>query len=377
VLGRQVPKGVEYVGVDASKFLVRKAQAYDTAPQHRYAVADVTRPYDVAPKSTGGGFSHAAFVLSLQNMRDQAAALRIAGERLGDQGRLVVVLNHPCFRVPRQSRWEVDPQNNAQYRRVDRYHSPLEVPIVVHPGVKKGGGATVPSSSAAAKSEGAHNNNAAEGSAPSFEESFATLVRSFGALPREQRTETVRRTVRGCPDRETMNDLLGHLAAAGMMGSFGLATTNGGLPSSASYDATPLPLPSSMRHIKPEPSSELADQVVDLGLPAPGAGSFGSASTPRLPSLPYLTGYEGMPMPLGQMIQLQPPSLQGGMPAQQQQQGGAADEGERKSGQFSQSDIDTNKLYNEIFASWPYDNLNNSTNGLNNTSLSQSQSQSL
>lgn len=234
---------------------------------------------------------------------------------------------------------------------------------------------------AAAKSEGTHNNNAAEGSAPSFEESFATLVRSFGALPREQRTETVRRTVRGCPDRETMNDLLGHLAAAGMMGSFGLATTNGGLPSSASsYDATPLPLPSSMRHIKPEPSSssssELADQVVDLGLPAPGAGSFGSASTPRLPSLPYLTGYEGMPMPLGQMIQLQPPSLQGGMPAQQQQQGGAADEGERKSGQFSQSDIDTNKLYNEIFASWPYDNLNNSTNGLNNTSLSQSQSQS-
>lgn len=155
VLGRQVPKGVEYVGVDASKFLVRKAQAYDTAPQHRYAVADVTRPYDVAPKSTGGGFSHAAFVLSLQNMRDQAAALRIAGERLGDQGRLVVVLNHPCFRVPRQSRWEVDPQNNAQYRRVDRYHSPLEVPIMVHPGVKKGGGATEPSSSAAAKSEGA------------------------------------------------------------------------------------------------------------------------------------------------------------------------------------------------------------------------------
>lgn len=240
---------------------------------------------------------------------------------------------------------------------------------------------------AAAKSEGAHNNNAAEeGLAPSFEESFATLVRSFGALPREQRTETVRRTVRGCPDRETMNDLLGHLAAAGMMGSFGLATTNGGLASSAPpYDATPPPLPSSMRHIKPEPapSSELVDQVVDLGLPAPGAGSFGSASTPRLPSLPYLTGYEGMPMPLGQMIQLQPSSLQGGgLPAQQQQQqqgGQAADEGERKSGQFSQSDIDTNKLYNEIFASWPYDNLNNlnnSTNGLNNTSLSQSQSQS-
>jgi hypothetical protein len=145
---------VEYVGVDASKFLIRKAQAYDTAPGHRYAVADATRPATV-PKASGGGggFSHAAFVLSLQNMRDQGTALHVASERLRGRGRLVVVLNHPCFRVPRQSRWEVDPQNNVQYRRVDRYHSPLEVPIVVHPGARKG-------------SATEHTDKASEGSTP-------------------------------------------------------------------------------------------------------------------------------------------------------------------------------------------------------------------
>lgn len=134
VLGRKLPGGVEYVGIDASQFLIRKAQSYDRAAHHRYAVADITRPYSTILPSGTRSFTHAAMVLSLQNVRDQSAALRLASEHLVEQGRLVVVLNHPCFRVPRQSRWDVDPQNNVQYRRVDRYHSPLEVPIAVHPG---------------------------------------------------------------------------------------------------------------------------------------------------------------------------------------------------------------------------------------------------
>jgi hypothetical protein len=210
------------------------------------------------------------------------------------------------------------------------------------------------------KGEAAYNNN----NTPSFEESFATLVRSFGALPRDQRNETVRRTVRACPDRETMSDLLGHLAAAGMMGSFGLASLNAaaaaanGVDGTMPYDTAPLPLPAAMmRTVKPEPTADLTDQIVDLGIPTSSAGSF---STPRLPSLPYLSGYEGNGV-APQMIQMQPQQL----PLTQQQQG-VPEENERKSAQYQQAEIDTNRLlYNDIFASWPYDNLN---------SLSQSQS---
>jgi len=136
VLGRKLPRGIDYVGVDVSRTLIKKARQYDTDPKHCYLVADATQPYldELKKRTKRAEFSHAAFVLSLQNMKDQANALVLAAECLNDHGALVIVLNHPCFRVPRQSRWEVDQQNNTQYRRIDRYHSALEVPIVTHPG---------------------------------------------------------------------------------------------------------------------------------------------------------------------------------------------------------------------------------------------------
>jgi hypothetical protein len=43
-------------------------------------------------------------------------------------------MNHPCFRQPRQSGWGWDEQRKLQYRRVDRYLSPYEMPILAHPG---------------------------------------------------------------------------------------------------------------------------------------------------------------------------------------------------------------------------------------------------
>jgi hypothetical protein len=36
---------------------------------------------------------------------------------------------HPCFRVPRQSGWGWDAQRQLQFRRVDRYLTPLSVPM--------------------------------------------------------------------------------------------------------------------------------------------------------------------------------------------------------------------------------------------------------
>src|SRR5262249_49920639 len=43
------------------------------------------------------------------------------------------VLNHPCFRIPRQSSWQVDSEKKIQYRRLDRYLSPMQIPINAHP----------------------------------------------------------------------------------------------------------------------------------------------------------------------------------------------------------------------------------------------------
>ena len=48
-------------------------------------------------------------------------------------------MTHPCFRVPRQSGWGWDEGRKLRYRRVDRYLTPLAVPLKTYPG---GRGAT-------------------------------------------------------------------------------------------------------------------------------------------------------------------------------------------------------------------------------------------
>lgn len=215
-----------------------------------------------------------------------------------------------------------------------------------------------------------NNNGAAEngglaqrqvGASPpqaSFAANLTALVRSFGALPREQRSDIVRRAVRTCPDRETMSDMLGHLAAAGMMGSFGLANLNNGgmMP----FPAAP---PSLTQPIKPEPPAELGDQVLDVGQIPPTATNGASPQLPfgtRLPSLPplpYMPTYEGNNASgsSGSIGSLLPPSLSTSQPLALPSLGLSTDQEEL---QRKFPDVDSNKLYNDIFATWPYDSLN-------------------
>jgi hypothetical protein len=56
-----------------------------------------------------------------------------AAAHLMPQGKLVLVLNHPCFRIPRQSGWIIDEKKQLQSRRIDRYMTPLEIPIFTRP----------------------------------------------------------------------------------------------------------------------------------------------------------------------------------------------------------------------------------------------------
>jgi SAM-dependent methyltransferase len=134
VLARAMPKGVGYVGVDASPSLIRQASRLDRDRSHTYIVADVTKPLPIDKKD----FTHAALILSLQNIAEPEGVIRNARRHLGRTGRLLIVLNHPCFRIPRQTSWGVDDKNKIQYRRVDRDLSPLEVPIRSRPGRGEG-----------------------------------------------------------------------------------------------------------------------------------------------------------------------------------------------------------------------------------------------
>ena len=73
-------------------------------------------------------------ILSLQNINNPVAVLANTSAVLAPKGKLIIVLNHPCFRIPRQTSWGIDSAKKLQYRRIDRYFSPLRIPIDVHPG---------------------------------------------------------------------------------------------------------------------------------------------------------------------------------------------------------------------------------------------------
>ena len=51
-------------------------------------------------------------------------------------GKIYLVLNHPAFRVPKESSWGFDEKMNIQYRRLDKYLSESRTKIQMHPGDK-------------------------------------------------------------------------------------------------------------------------------------------------------------------------------------------------------------------------------------------------
>jgi ubiquinone/menaquinone biosynthesis C-methylase UbiE len=79
-------------------------------------------------------FDAAASVLALQNMDDLNAAFREVRRVLKKDGRLLIVLNHPMFRVPKFSSWGWDDEQKVQYRRIDGYMSEAKISIQMHPG---------------------------------------------------------------------------------------------------------------------------------------------------------------------------------------------------------------------------------------------------
>jgi SAM-dependent methyltransferase len=130
VLARRLPREVYYAGVDISSALISQAKRLDKNTKHIYLAADISRDLKLPQKD----FSHACIILALQNVAGPAIVIRNAHKYLKDGGKFLIVINHPCFRIPRQSRWGVDEQNKVQYRRIDRYMADLSIPITAHPG---------------------------------------------------------------------------------------------------------------------------------------------------------------------------------------------------------------------------------------------------
>ncbi len=125
--------GAEVSGADIARELVRKAQKASPAIHYYTAAAE---KLDFAKDDS---FDAITCVLALQNIEGFGAVFKECARVLKPGGRLLFVLNHPAFRIPKKTSWGWDDKEKIQYRRVDAYLSAGRARMDMAPG-KEGGG---------------------------------------------------------------------------------------------------------------------------------------------------------------------------------------------------------------------------------------------
>lgn len=131
VLERYLDKNVEYFGIDLADNLIREAESKKINPNHRFYVADASKDLPIVKNN----FDNGTIILALQNIKKPFGVIRNFSKHLKKGGQLVIVLNHPIFRIPGHSSWVFE--SDKQSRKIDNYMSPMEIPIVAHPGKKE------------------------------------------------------------------------------------------------------------------------------------------------------------------------------------------------------------------------------------------------
>ena len=123
--------GATVVGVDAAIELIALAKKHSPKSISYYASsADRLDMLDT------GSFDTVVIVLAIQNIKDMSAVFAACNRVLARNGRLVMIINHPAFRIPKRSSWGWDIAGGVQYRRVDAYLTESSVAIEMHPGLK-------------------------------------------------------------------------------------------------------------------------------------------------------------------------------------------------------------------------------------------------
>ncbi len=134
--------GARVYGSDISGELIRLAEK-NTPPLFRQNVTYQISPSDNLFFLKSESIDVAVIVLALQNIEKVKETISECQRVLKSGGKLVLVLNHPAFRIPKASSWGWDQSSElkpgvkgVQYRRIDQYLSELKSNIQMHPGEK-------------------------------------------------------------------------------------------------------------------------------------------------------------------------------------------------------------------------------------------------
>lgn len=123
-------KGVNLIGVDISEELI--AIARKNSPDITYHVGSA-EDLSMIPDHSA---NKVLIVLAIQNIEHTQKLCGEVARILKAGGTFHIVMNHPAFRIPKQSSWEYDDKKKVQFRRVDQYIADSRTAIDMHPGMK-------------------------------------------------------------------------------------------------------------------------------------------------------------------------------------------------------------------------------------------------
>ncbi|MEK9175159.1 MAG: class I SAM-dependent methyltransferase [Patescibacteria group bacterium] len=122
-------QGALVTGIDVSPELINIAKEQSSSE-----IEFIISSADNMQKVKSDSIDNATIVLALQNIDNIKKVFEECSRVLKKNGKLFLILNHPAFRVPKNSSWGFDTKNKIQYRRIDRYLLEIKVPIQIHPG---------------------------------------------------------------------------------------------------------------------------------------------------------------------------------------------------------------------------------------------------
>jgi ubiquinone/menaquinone biosynthesis C-methylase UbiE len=129
--------GAKVIGIDIGKELIEIAKDRAdkdgiSGKQISFYTASADNVGVVADKSSDA----VLLILALQNMKNLAGVVGEIKRIMKPDARALFVLNHPAFRVIKNSDWGFDEDTKTQYRKVSKYLSQFEAEIDMHPGDK-------------------------------------------------------------------------------------------------------------------------------------------------------------------------------------------------------------------------------------------------
>ena len=121
-------KGINVEGLDSSSELLRHARSRSNdSIKYRVGDAGDAKNFEV------DRFDGIACLMAIHNIEKIDFLFKSAAQWLKAGKCFVIVMTHPCFRVPRQTHWGWDEEKKIEYRRVDHYLTETNVPILTPP----------------------------------------------------------------------------------------------------------------------------------------------------------------------------------------------------------------------------------------------------